>query len=97
MTPQDWIAVYRAWPPEIRREATALIAADAGMLTMLRAARGETGERSRTETREPERPTKLLARRASRCPICGRGIIVGEPIYYLRGRDAWHQRCEVRR
>lgn len=91
MTLQEWIEYYRGLPPELRSEANALIVAEAGMVVMLRAARGETGDReSRGETRGP---TRMRSKRAGRCCVCRAGIIIGEDIYWDRERGAWHARC----
>ncbi|MEZ4230886.1 MAG: hypothetical protein R3B89_17055 [Polyangiaceae bacterium] len=68
---------------------------EAGLHTLLKAARGETG--LRTEARKQPTRREIVARRSTRCVVCGEAIQVGSDIFWARDQGAWHVSCDRRR
>jgi hypothetical protein len=89
MTPRELARQFTRWT---REEQSAFIQ-EAGLLTLLKAASGETGLRKDPRKQESGR-REMIARRSTRCVVCGEAIQIGADIYWQRDHGAWHVACD---
>lgn len=87
MTPRELARQFTRWT---REEQSAFIQ-EAGLLTFLKAAAGETGLRK--DPRKQDGRREMVARRSTRCVVCGDAIQVGSDIFWSRDRGAFHVAC----